>query len=142
MVIRFIIVLIFAYLCFFLLMKLWLVYLTTSYRKRRDNRDLVDEIDIPSSISDYKYTESSSSSIFRGGESGGGGASGFWEPSDDLANTAVAESTTLATESVAETAAEAAGEAASGFAEEGGAITYTFNFLAIGHFWRRHLSHL
>ena len=121
MVIRFIIVLFFAYLCFFILMKLWLMYLTRPYR-RKNNGDFGDVTDLASYSPDCKTSESSSPTIFGGGESGGGGASGSWEPDDDISTTVASESATLAKEPVAETAAEAVGETASGIADESGLL--------------------
>lgn len=121
MIIRFIIVLIFAYLSFFILMKLWLYYLTKPHRIKRDNGDLIDAVDLASVTPDCNSTETSSSGIFGGGKSGGGGASGSWDQSDDV-TTSLSEGINLAPESIGKTAVETAGETASGLAEEGGLL--------------------
>ena len=110
---RFVIVLIFAYGCFFILMKLWLHYLTEPYRKSKIGENLVDAADAMSSIPDFSPTRSAPKISGHGGEFGGGGASGEWAEVQGVTETA---------STVAETATEAAGEAVSGLADEGGII--------------------
>ena len=110
---RFIIVLIFAYICFFILMKLWLHYLTEPYRKSKIAENFVDAVDAITSIPDFSPTSSASNMSGHGGEFGGGGASGAWTDAGGI---------TDAASTVGETASEAAGEAVSGLADEGGII--------------------
>jgi hypothetical protein len=110
---RFIIVLIFAYVCFFILMKLWLHYLTKPYRKSKIADNLVDAADAISSIPYFSPASSTQNLSGYGGEFGGGGASGAWTEANGVAETA---------STVGETATEAAGEAVSGLADEGGII--------------------
>jgi hypothetical protein len=110
---RFIIVLIFAYVCFFLLMKLWLHYLTEPYRKSKIAENLVDAADAFTSVPDFSPTDSAPNITGHGGEFGGGGASGAWTEAGGVAETA---------STVGETATDAVGEAVSGLADEGGII--------------------
>ncbi len=110
---RYVIVLIFAYGCFFILMKLWLHYLTEPYRKSKIGENLVDAADAITRILDFSPTSSAPKISGHGGEFGGGGASGEWVEAGGIAETA---------STVGETATEAAGEAVSGLADEGGII--------------------
>lgn len=120
MVIRYIIALIGAYLCFFILMKLWLNYLTSPYRQKRNKENMADFADLVN-IPDSLPSGSGSVVTGHGGQFGGGGASGFWESSHEIPSHAVAESTGVM-ESVSETAGETVGEAVSGVAEESGLL--------------------
>jgi hypothetical protein len=120
---RFILVLIFAYVCFFILMKLWLHYLTEPYRRSRISDNLMDAADAITSIPDFSPTSSASNISGHGGDFGGGGASGSWTEVGGMA----AESAST----VGDTAAEAAGEAVSGIADEGGIILIPLIILLI-----------
>lgn len=113
MVIRFIIVLSFSYLSFFLLMKIWLHYLTTPYRKNRHDESLIDAVDLITSAPDFSSTGSVKIFSGQGGEFGGAGASGAFESINSVSEIPVSES-------VVETTAETTGEAISGFADESG----------------------
>jgi len=110
---RFVLVLIFAYVCFFILMKLWLHYLTEPYRRSRIAENLIDAADAITGIPDFSSISSAPNMIGHGGEFGGGGASGAW---------ADAGSVTEIASTVSDTATEATGEAVSGLADEGGII--------------------
>ena len=110
---RFILVLIFAYICFFILMKLWLHYLTEPYRRTKIAENLLDAADAITSIPDFSPTSSVPNISGHGGEFGGGGASGAWTEAGGIADTV---------STVSDTATEAAGEAVSGLADEGGII--------------------
>jgi len=122
MVIRYIVVLIFAYLCFFLLMKLWLIYLTTPYRKSAAREDFTDAIDIVPDIPGSSSSDSSQGIKGQDGDFGGGGASGSWEAGEESATVAASEGLMAAAEPAAGAAAEGAGDLASGVTEEGGLI--------------------
>lgn len=119
---RFIIVLIFAYVCFFILMKLWLHYLTEPYRKSKIAENLVDAADAITSVPDFSSTSNSPIMSGHGGEFGGGGASGALTEAGGVTETA---------STVGETATEAAGEAVSGLADEGGIILIPLIILLI-----------
>lgn len=121
---RFVIVLIFAYLCFFMLMRLWLLYLTAPYRKSKAEK-LVDTADAISCIPDFSPTRSGPNISCYGGEFGGGGASGAWTEAGGVTET---------TSELGETAMEAAGEAVSGLADEGGIILIPLFILLIALF--------
>jgi hypothetical protein len=110
---RFILVLLFAYVCFFILMKLWLHYLTEPYRRSKIAENFMDAADAITSIPDFSQTRSVPNMSGYGGEFGGGGASGAWTEAEGIAETA---------STAGDTAAEAAGEAVSGIADEGGII--------------------
>jgi hypothetical protein len=110
---RLVIVLIFAYVCFFILMKLWLYYLTEPYRKSKIGDNLVDAADAITSIPDFLSTSSVSNTSGHGGEFGGGGASGEWTEAGDI---------TEAASTASETATAAAGDAVSELADEGGIV--------------------
>jgi len=114
LMIRFIIVLTFSYLSFFLFMKLWLHYLTTPYRKNRQDESLLDAVDVITSVPDFSSTNSAHSVIGNGGEFGGGGVSGAWENVSGSLEMPVSEGMTVS--------AETAGEAISGLADEGGIL--------------------
>ena len=122
MMIRFIIVLIFSYLSFFLFMKLWLHYLTTPYRKNRQDESLLDAVDVITSVPDFSSTNSAHSLIGHGGEFGGGGASGAWENVSGSLEIPVSEEMIVSANSVCETTAETTGEAISCLADEGGIL--------------------
>jgi hypothetical protein len=124
-ILRFIVVLIFAYFCFFILMKLWLHYLTDPYRKSKIAENLVDAADAITSIPDFSPTSSAPNMSGHGGEFGGGGASGAWTEAGGVAETA---------SPVGETATEAAGEAVSGLADEGGIILIPLIIILIALF--------
>ncbi len=119
---RFSIVLIFAYVSFFILMKLWLHYLTESYRRSKIAENLIDTADATTSIPDLSSTSSVPNMSGHGGEFGGGGASGAWTEAGSVTETA---------STVGETATEAAGEAVSGLADEGGIILIPLVILLI-----------
>lgn len=110
---RSILVLLFAYLCFFILMKLWLHYLTEPYRRSRLAENIVDAADAVTSISDVPSTGSAPKISGHGGQFGGGGASGAWTDAGSISDAA---------STVDSTASEAAGEAVSGLADEGGIV--------------------
>ena len=119
MIIRFIIVLTFAYLSFFLFMKLWLHYLTTPYRKNRQDGSLLDAVDVITSVPDFTSTSGAQVVKGHGGEFGGAGASGSWENDSSLSDIPVSEGMTGSAESIGEITAEASGEAVAGLADEG-----------------------
>jgi hypothetical protein len=110
---RFILVLIFSYVCFFILMKLWLHYLTEPYRRSKIAENLMDAADAITSIPDFSPTSNVPNISGHGGEFGGGGASGAWTETGGIAETA---------STVGDTTTEAAGEAVSGLADEGGIV--------------------
>lgn len=110
---RFIFVLLFAYVCFFMLMKLWLHYLTGPYRRARIAENLMDATDAITSIPGFSSTGSALTMTGHGGEFGGGGASGAWSDAGSVTETA---------STVGDAASGAAGEAVSGLADEGGII--------------------
>lgn len=112
MVIRFIIVLSFSYLIFFLLMKIWLYYLTTPYRKNRHNENLIDAVDLLTNAPDFSSPGDVEIISGQGGEFGGAGASGTFESISSVSDIPVSESAVEAT-------AETAGDAISGLADEG-----------------------
>jgi hypothetical protein len=121
-IVRFFIVLVLAYLSFFVFMKLWLHYLTTPYRKKRIGENLMDAADAIAIIPDFSSTSSAPDMTGHGGEFGGGGASGAWSdasvPSEMTVSAGIAETT----ESTSETVTEAASEAISEIADEGGIL--------------------
>ena len=119
---RYILVLIFAYVCFFILMKLWLYYLTEPYKRLRIAENLTDAADAITSIEDFSSTESTPNITGHGGEFGGGGTSGAW---------ADAGSVTEKATTVGDTVTEAAGEAVSGITDEGGIILIPLIILLI-----------
>ena len=55
---RFVIVLVLAYVSFFILMKLWLLYLTTSYRKSKIGENLLDAADAATDILEFPSADS------------------------------------------------------------------------------------
>lgn len=110
---RFTLVLVFAYLSFFILMKLWLHYLTGPYRRSRAAENLLDAADAISSMPDFSTSSSVSNLTGHGGQFGGGGASGAWTDAGGAAET---------TSFAGDSAAEVAGEAVSSIADEGGII--------------------
>jgi hypothetical protein len=116
MVIRYVIALVGAYLCFFILMKLWLNYLTSPYRQKRNKENMADLVDAVVNIPDSLPSGSGSGTVVtgHGGQFGGGGTSGFWQSSHEIQSQAV----TSVAESASDTAVETVGEAASGVAEE------------------------
>ncbi len=129
LIVRFFIVLVLAYLSFFVFMKLWLHYLTTPYRKKRIGENLMDAADAITIIPDFSSTSSAldmsaPDMIGHGGEFGGGGASGAWSGASVLSEMAVSEGIAETTESTSETLAEAASEAISeiAIADEGGIL--------------------
>lgn len=124
-ILRFIVVLVFAYFSFFILMKLWLYYLTGPYRKSKITENLVDTADTITSVPDFSPAISAPNMSGHGGEFGGGGASGVWAEVGGVAETA---------STVGETATEAAGEAVSGLADEGGIILISLIILLIALF--------
>ena len=123
-IVRFFIVLVLAYLSFFVFMKLWLHYLTTPYRKKRIGENLMDAADAITIIPDLSSTSSAPDMTGHGGEFGGGGASGAWSdarvPSEMSVSEGIAETTESASETVAEAASEAISEIA--IADEGGIL--------------------
>ena len=134
MIIRFIIVLTFAYLSFFLFMKLWLHYLTTPYRKKRQDGSLLDAVDVISSVPDFSSTSTAKVVKGHGGEFGGAGASGSWENVSGASDIPVSEGMTGASESIGEITAETSGEAISGLADEGGILLIPLALLLLGIF--------
>jgi hypothetical protein len=117
MVIRYIIALVGAYLCFFILMKLWLNYLTSPYRQKRNKENMADLVDVVVNIPDSLPSGSGSVVTGHGGQFGGGGASGFWQSSHEIPSHAILETTSIV-ESASDTAVETVGDAASSVAEE------------------------
>jgi hypothetical protein len=134
MIIRFIIVLTFAYLSFFLFMKLWLHYLTTPYRKNRQDGSLLDAVDVISSVPDFSSTGGSQVVKGHGGEFGGAGASGSWENDSSSSDIPVSEGMTGTAESIGEITTETSGEAISGLADEGGILLIPLVLLLLGIF--------
>ncbi len=110
---RFALVLLFAYICFFILMKLWLHYLTGPYRKRNIAENMIDIVDAATSTPDFSSTSSAPNMTGHAGEFGGAGASGSW---------ADAGGATDGAEAMGDAATEAVGETVSGIADEGGII--------------------
>jgi len=127
MIIRFIIVLTFAYLSFFLFMKLWLHYLTTPYRNNRQDGSLLDAVDVITSVPDFTSTSGAQVVKGHGGEFGGAGASGDWENVSGASDMPVFEP-------IGESTAETAGEAISGLADEGGILLIPLALLLLGIF--------
>jgi hypothetical protein len=122
---RLIFVLVFAYVCFFILMKLWLHYLTKPYRRSKRTDSLLDAADVITSIPDFSPTNGVQKISGHGGQFGGGGASGVWTEAEGITDTA---------STVSETAAESTGEAISGLADEGGLILIPLFILLIALF--------
>jgi hypothetical protein len=121
MLIRFPIVLIGAYISFFIIMKLWLWYLTSSYRKKRI--EVLDSADLLQPGFETGSTNISTPFEGGGGQFGGAGASGSFEYGETI--NLVSESldgTTIVTDSASDAVADTAGEAVSGIAEEGGIV--------------------
>ena len=120
MLIRYPIVLVGAYLSFFVFMKLWLLYLTSPYRKKRS--DVIDAADIVQP--GFRSSGGHSTTVEGGGgQFGGAGAGGSFEYGEGVAE--VSDSigaTSIAAETGAEAVAETAGEAVSGITEEGGIL--------------------
>lgn len=116
MTIRYILVLISAYLCFFLFIKLWLSYLTWPYRKGL-GEDILNSLDMPADIMNISISSPGETFKGGGGDFGGGGASGGWEAASNLA-----EQASSAAESVGESVADAAGEAVSDLADDGAVV--------------------
>jgi hypothetical protein len=118
MLIRFTIVLILAYLSFFLFMRLWLYYLTSPYRKSRSNKNPTNAEAGVINISDRSSTGSAPDIVGRGGSSGGAGASGSWENMSDSPAMAVSEGATGNAGSVGGSTAGASGDALSGLSDD------------------------
>lgn len=110
---RFILVLIFSYVSFFILMKLWLHYLTEPYRKLSIAENLMDAADAVTSMPDFSSADSAPNMAGHGGEFGGAGASGDWADAACVTETA---------STAGDTVAEAAGDAVSGLSDEGGIV--------------------
>ena len=110
---RYVIVLMLAYASFFILMKLWLHYLTGAHRKHCMAENLMDAADAVIDIPDFSSADSLSNMAGHGGEFGGGGASGGWADAGCVSETA---------STVGESATGAAGDALSGLADEGGIV--------------------
>jgi len=92
MVIRFAIVTILAYLCFFILMRLWLYYLTSPYQKGERNKNISDSVVGIINVPDFSLSSGNGPDIVgHGGSSGGGGASGSWDNAGDSPALAVSE---------------------------------------------------
>lgn len=128
MLIRFLIVLVLAYLSFFGLMRLWLAYLTGSNQDRVTGDGLLDAADLITEIpSDMKPGMTGG-----GGTSGGAGASGAWDPGPSVADAAAVDGITDTAES-AGNAVETVGDAA-GLAEEGGMVIIVLGFLLLALF--------
>jgi hypothetical protein len=122
MLIRFIVVLILAYLSFFLFMRLWLNYLTRPFRKKKHEGSLLDVADTISSIPDFSLSNSTQVVQGHGGEFGGAGASGTWEGVTESANISVSDGTIGTAESIGKLTGETAGDAISSLADEGGIL--------------------
>jgi hypothetical protein len=129
MLVRFIVVLILAYLTFFLLMRLWLNYLTKPYRRKLHEEDVLNAADIAVNIPDFSSSGSSQAFQGHGGASGGAGASGSWEGAGASANLSVSDSALEATESVSGIGGETAGEALVGLADEGAILLIPLGLL-------------
>ncbi len=119
---RYILVLVFAYLCFFILMKLWLYYLTRPYRRSRVADNLLDGVDAITGIPDFSSSSNATNMIGHGGEFGGGGASGVWTDAGGIVDT---------TSAVSDTAVDITGEAVSSIADEGAIILIPIVFFLI-----------
>ncbi len=134
MMIRFIIVLTFAYLSFFFFMKLWLYYLTAPFRKNRQVRNLLDAVDVINGPPHFLTKSGEQVVNGHGGEFGGAGASGSWENVGCASDMSVSEDMTGSAESIGETTAETAGEAISGLADEGGILLIPLALLLLAIF--------
>ncbi len=119
-VIRYSIVLLFAYSCFFILMRLWLQYLTAPYRKSKRNDSLIDAADVISNFPDLPLSRGASRVVGHGGKFGGGGVSDAWGEAGGVAETlsTVGETTTGA---IGE-GVTGVGEVVAGLADEGGIV--------------------
>ena len=132
MLIRFVVVLGLAYLCFLLLLKLWLHYLTAPYRKGRRGGIVSDAADVLTGIPDFSSTGEGRVVSGHGGEFGGGGASEAWEGGRDVSELSVSQGAVGAGESIGETAAGTAGDALSVSADEGGLVLIPLILLLLG----------
>jgi len=90
MVYRYMISLVLAYIFFFILMKIWLHYLTNPYRSSQENDNSKSALDIPDILPDSLSIPQKVGSSFggHGGQFGGGGASGGWNVESNTLNTA------------------------------------------------------
>ena len=119
MVIRFAIVLILAYLCFFILMRLWLYYLTPPYRKNASYINILDTAGNIISLPDCSSSCSSGPDIIgHGGSSGGAGASGSWDNTGDSPVMAVSGGTAGNTGSAAGSSGGSSGDVLSGLDDD------------------------
>ena len=119
---RFVIVLVLAYVSFFILMKLWLLYLTTSYRKSKIGENLLDAADAATDILEFPSADSLPHAAGHGGGFGGAGASGAWADAGVTPDLPGSDTVTEAASSAVESVTEAAGEALTGTTEEGGIL--------------------
>ncbi len=119
MMVRFFVVLILAYLSFFLLMRLWLSYLTQPYRRKRSEDPLIDAVDAGSVFFDGASSAGSPAYLGEGGEFGGGGASGGWETGGTKIDMPLADAASGSSGSVGSVTGDTAGDAVSGLADEG-----------------------
>jgi hypothetical protein len=115
MVVRFAIVLILAYLCFFILMRLWLYYLTSPYRKNITNKNIPDTAGNIISLPDCSSSGNSGLDLIgHGGSSGGGGATGSWDNASNSPLLAVSESGSVNTGSSCGSSGGGSGDILSG----------------------------
>ena len=134
MVIRFSIVLIFAYFVFFILMRIWLHYLTTPYRKRKNDLDMIDAVDLITNIPGPSTSGSSPDHVGHGGEFGGAGSSGSWSTDSGSAGIDVSEAISDTAEPVSKTAGETAGAALADIGDEGGIVLIALALLLLALF--------
>lgn len=132
MMVRFALVLVLAYLSFFVLMRLWLSYLTRPYRREKSGDPLVDVADAASGFIDG--TSSSGEPAYQGGGGafGGGGASGGYDAVGDSVDVPLSDAAIESSGSIGDLSdgdlsggglsGDSAADAISGFADEGGLL--------------------
>jgi hypothetical protein len=139
MFLRYPIVVVCSYSCFFLFMKLWLTYLTYPYRKGRNHgsSDVIDAlVQLPDSAGSSRV--STPSFTPGGGEFGGAGASATFEqssvitalPADGLAGASEGVAESMA-DGVGGTAAEGVGDAVADSADDGVLILVLLGILLL-----------
>ncbi len=122
MLVRFPVVLILAYLCFFIFMRLWLNYLTRPFRENKNEGSLLDAADALSHIPDIPLSGSTPNFQGHGGDFGGAGAAGTWTDIGDSGKLPLSHTMGEASNTVGGSVGESAGSAISGVADEGGIL--------------------
>lgn len=127
MLIRYPLAVVFSYLVFFVLIKIWLWYVASSARSRENSivENTLDLVDVPIDFP-IDLPSGNSSFSFDGGSSGGGGASASF---DEVGGSIIDTSSEMIS-SAGEGIGNAAGDAASGiFDDEGGIVLIVLGLL-------------